>query len=170
MKIAKDMVVTFEYTLKDDDGEILDTSQDHGPLSYIHGNNQIIPGLEDALEGRQAGEAFKESIAPENAYGVRDDENIFEVPRNRFDGIDEIYAGMQVQVEGHHGIEIMTVIDFNDEMVTLDGNHPLAGMTLHFEGKIVEVREATAEEMESLLMEHDCGGCGHGQGGCCECD
>ncbi len=174
MKISKDMYVTLEYVLKDDSGEILDTSEDHGPLSYIQGNDQIIPGLEAALEGREAGDAFKETVKPDQAYGERDEENIFDVPRDRFEGIDELFVGMQVQVQNHHGIQIMTVADFDDQKVVLDGNHPLAGVTLHFEGKIIEVREATAEEIEMLSMEHECGDCcdhdhNHGcGGGCCE--
>ena len=171
MKVSKDMYVTFDYVLKDDTGEILDTSEDHGPLSYIQGNGQIIPGLEAALEGRMAGESFKETIQPENAYGLRDDENVFDVPRANFEGIDELFVGMQVQVQNHHGVQIMTVADFNNESVVLDGNHPLAGVTLHFEGKITEVREATAEEIEMLSMEHECGDdCSHGCGGGCSCE
>ncbi len=169
MNIAKDAYVTLEYTLKDDSGEILDSSENHGPLSYIHGNGQLIPGLETALEGMNAGDDFKESIPPELAYGIREDEFVHQIEKEKFSAIDDLHIGMQIQVQNMHGMQIMTVVKIEDEAVTLDGNHPLAGLTLHFEGKILDVREASPEEISMLHHQHGGDGCqGCSGGSCCQ--
>ncbi len=158
MQIAKNTVVSIDYTLTDDSGEVLDTSKGAEPLVYMQGVGNLIPGLEKALEGKQAGDQFKVSIPPEEAYGLRDEENMEDVPLSAFQGDEELEVGMQVEVQHDHGAHIMTVAAIDEDTITLDANHPLAGETLHFDVSVVSVREATAEEMQHG---HAHGGDGH---------
>jgi len=157
MKITTGSVVLFDYTLTDDDKEIIDTSKGGEPLAYIHGEGQIVKGLEKAMEGKQAGDSFKVSVAPEEAYGLHDPENISVVPADQIEGGEELEEGMQLHTEGEFGEQtvIITKIEGND--VTIDGNHPLADMTLHFDVTIREVRDATKEELDHGHV--------HGEGG-----
>lgn len=149
MKIEKDAKVRIDYTLKNDAGEVLDTSDGREPLAFLQGNGQIIPGLESALEGKEAGESFSVSITPEDGYGSYDEELVFDVPKDRFQGQDGIETGMQVQAQLQDGsTQVLTVRAIADDQVTLDANHPLAGETLHFDVKIAEVSEATKEELD----------------------
>ncbi len=148
MKITKDAVARFDYTLKNAEGETLDSSAGKGPLSYLHGHGNIIPGLEEALEGHEQGDQFSVTIPPEKAYGLHDDHLVQTLPREVFQGVDEIEVGMQFQAQGEDGAAIVTVTGVDDEGVTIDGNHPLAGVELHFTVEIVEVRPATPEELE----------------------
>lgn len=163
LKIEENKVVTFEYTLKNDSGEILDTSANHAPLVYIHGTGNIIPGLESELEGKKIGDKFQATIAPEDAYGVRYDELIQKIDREKLAHLDTIEVGMQLQAYDEDGMQILTIIEVSDKDVTLDGNHPLAGETLHFDVEVTGIREATEEEaMFGLNNGH--GGCGGGCG------
>ena len=148
MQIAKNTVVTIDYTLTNDDGQVIDTSSNSQPLAYIHGTGSIIPGLEAALEGKDSGEEVKVSIPPEQAYGERDDELKQVVPKDRFDGVDKLEPGMQFQAQSEGGVRIVTISAVEGDDVTVDANHPLAGETLHFEVAVREVREASAEELE----------------------
>lgn len=148
MQIAKDKVVTFEYTLSDADGQVLDSSKGRSPLAYLHGHGSIVPGLESALEGRGPGEELKVAVEPEQAYGQVDDNLIQAVPRERFEGIEKIEPGMQFTAQTEAGPRVITVVEVADQTVTVNANHPLAGMTLHFEVKVVDVRDATAEEVQ----------------------
>ena len=160
MQIEKDKVATLHYTLKDTDGNILDQSED-GSFVYLHGAMNIIPGLEIALSGKAAGEEFNVKVAPEDAYGVRNEEQIQEVPKGMFEEGVAIDVGMQFHAEGPNGEMIMvTVTEVKDEVVVIDGNHPLADKELHFDVKVVEVREATSEELEHGHV-HSAEGCGH---------
>jgi FKBP-type peptidyl-prolyl cis-trans isomerase SlyD len=149
MTIQNDAVATIAYTLKDDDGQVLDTSEDHGDLAYLHGHQNIVPGLEEALEGKGPGESVQATIPPEKAYGARDEQLIFQVPRERMPEETELQVGMQFEAQSSGGErQIVTLADVGDAEVTLDANHPLAGQTLHFEVTINDVREATSEELD----------------------
>lgn len=148
MQVAKDKVVAINYTLRDDEGAILDTSPDGSPLEYLHGAGNIIPGLEKALEGKQTGEDLAVTVAPEDGYGQRDDNLQQQVPKNLFEGIERIEPGMRFQAQTPGGVQIVTVKEVEDDQVTVDANHPLAGQTLNFEVKVENVREATGEELE----------------------
>ena len=135
MKIAKNKVVVMEYTLTGSDGTVLDTSDGQEPLAYIQGIGSIIPGLEVALEGKPAGYQREVTVQPENAYGVRDDSLTQTISREQFEGVDDLEVGMQFEAK-------------DDEAVTVDGNHPLAGEILNFNVNVVDVRDATPEELE----------------------
>ena len=168
MKIADDCLVTLEYTLKDDDQKVLDSSEQMGPLDYVHGYRQLIPGLEKALAGREAGESFSLTVAPQQAYGEIDPRAVFEVSRAQFPPDTQLEVGMEFETSGHH--VVITGID--GDIITLDANHPLAGKTLHFDIKIAGVRDATPEELEEVQASFagGCGSsCGTGEGGCGGC-
>lgn len=148
MQIQDNRVVSLAYTLKDDNNEIIDESTD-GSFCYLHGASNIIPGLEISLTGKIAGDELSVTVAPEQGYGVRDDERIQSVPREMFPDDVDIEPGMQFHAQGPDGQNIVVMVSNVDETtVTVDGNHPLAGVQLNFEVKILAVREATAEEME----------------------
>lgn len=158
MQIAKNSVVAFNYTLTDPQGQVIDTSQGKEPLTYLHGVGQIIPGLEKHLEGKEVGANVKVTVAPEEAYGIRDDRAIQQVPKAAFQGVPDIKPGMQFRAQGPQGqTQLVTVTKVEDDQITVDGNHPLAGVTLNFDVSIVSVREATKEEAEH--------GHAHGAGG-----
>jgi FKBP-type peptidyl-prolyl cis-trans isomerase SlyD len=165
MQIAKHSLVAIEYRLTDDDGEEIDSSGEDGPLTYVHGMQEIISGLEKALEGRSAGDHFQVTVEPGDAYGDRIDELCMEIARDEFESPDDLEIGMQFSLTDEEEDEemVVSVVDFDDEVVVVDGNHPLAGVTLHFDVKIHEVRPATAEEIERSSS-HSCGddcGCDH---------
>ena len=148
MQIADKMVVTIDYTLKDDNGNILDSSND-GNFAYLHGSNNIIPGLENALTGKLAGDEVDVKVSPAEGYGERNDSMVQAVPRDMFDSEQEIEVGMQFHAQSPEGdMVVVTVTDVDKDDITVDGNHPLAGMNLNFGVKVVDVREATAEEMD----------------------
>ena len=158
MQIAKDAVVSFDYTLTDSDGKVLDKSEGRGPLTYLHGRGGIIRGLETQLEGKQAGDAFKAVVAPEQAYGKRFEEMMQVVPRSSFPANAMIMVGQQLQATGPGGRPVnVRVSKITDKEITVDGNHPLAGVELTFDVKIVDVRAATEEELTH--------GHAHGPGG-----
>ncbi|HOP62984.1 MAG TPA: peptidylprolyl isomerase [Spirochaetota bacterium] len=165
LKVENNKVVTFEYTLKNDNGDILDTSANHSPLVYIHGSGNIIPGLESELEGKQIGDKFQASIDPENAYGIRYDELVQKIERDKLAHLDTIEIGMQLQAYDEQGMQILTVVDVSESEVTLDGNHPLAGETLHFDVEVTGIRDTTEEEAMYGLNAGG-GGCS----GCSGCD
>lgn len=174
MQISKNKVVTFEYTLTDDQGEVLDSSNQNGPLSYIHGIGHLIPGLESALEGRIAGDKITAVIPPETGYGIRDEENITTVDRKHFSHIQDIEVGSDITVQQEGNMRIMSVIAIDEKTVTLDGNHPLAGMTLNFDVKVNDVREASEHELSHALNHmngcgSDCSDCGEDGESDCGC-
>jgi FKBP-type peptidyl-prolyl cis-trans isomerase SlyD len=148
MQISKHTVAMIEYELTDDSGEVLDTSKGRGPLGYVHGVGSLIPGLESELEGKTGGDAFKVKVAPENAYGERVDEMVQAIPRSEMPADVDITVGMQFQAESPSGAQVVTVVGIDDETVTLDANHPLAGVSLNFDVQVLEVREASEEEIE----------------------
>lgn len=157
MKVADNTVVVIDYTLTNNDGEVIDSSEGAGPLSYLHGAGNIIPGLEEALLGKEAGDAVKATIEPAKAYGERHDQLQQDVPRDLFTGVEDIQVGMQFQSETEQGPVLVTVVAINDDTVTVDGNHPLAGMHLNFDVTVREVREASEEELSHGHV--------HGEGG-----
>ena len=148
MQIANEKVVSIHYTLTNDAGETLDSSEGQEPLAYLHGFGNIIAGLERALTGRSVGDKFTVAIAPTDGYGERDDEMVQSVPRSAFQGVDEIYPSMQFQAQSPEGMQLVTVIGVEGDEIILDGNHPMAGMTLNFAIEVTEVREATREELD----------------------
>jgi FKBP-type peptidyl-prolyl cis-trans isomerase SlyD len=147
MEIAKHSVVTVNYTLKDAEGKLLDTSEGREPLVYLHGVGGLIPGLEDELMGKKSGDSVNAVVPPEKAYGTRRDDLLKQVSKDGFQGEEEIQVGMQVQLETEHGPAIAVISKVEGDDVTLDLNHPLADMTLHFAVDILDVREGTADEI-----------------------
>lgn len=148
MLISLHKVVHLHYTLTNEEGDVLDSSRGDEPLAYIHGMGNIISGLEEALTGRRVGDRFQVSVPPEEAYGVRDDELVQIVPKSSFEGVKEVLPGMQFRAESADGLQLVTVLDVAGDSVTLDGNHPMAGMTLNFDVEVTEIRDATQAELE----------------------
>jgi len=146
MQVADNMAVSIHYTLTNDDGEVLDTSIGDEPLVYLHGVGNIIPGLENALHGKVAGDKFNVHIAPEDAYGELMEEMIQVISRDMFEGIDNIEVGMQFNADVSSGSGVVTVVNIEDDDITIDGNHPLAGLALTFDVEVIDVRAATEEE------------------------
>lgn len=147
MLIAKHAVVMLEYTLTAPDGEVLDTSKGRAPLSYLHGTGSIVPGLERALDGRQQGDRFDVRVSPDDGYGARDEGLVHEITRSQLPKDLEPEVGLELQARGPDGDLVLMIVAVEGERITLDGNHPLAGMELHFVGEIVGVRAATREEL-----------------------
>lgn len=148
MRIAAHKVVTIHYTLTNDDGDLLDSSEGQEPLTYLHGMGNIIAGLETALSGRGVGDKFSVSVAPADGYGERDNDMVQSVPKASFQGVDEILPGMQFQAQSPEGVQLVTVIDVDGDEVILDGNHPMAGLTLNFAVEVTGIRDATPEELD----------------------
>jgi FKBP-type peptidyl-prolyl cis-trans isomerase SlyD len=148
MKIAQNSVVTFDYTLTDSEGNILDTSEGHDSFAYIQGQGQIIPGLESAMEGRSSGDSFEITIQPENAYGQYNEDLVAAIPRDQFDSSLEIKPGMQFNAEREGQMYTLTVVEVENDKVIVDGNHPLAGYVLNFKVAVKGVRDATPEELD----------------------
>lgn len=147
MQIESNSVVTLHYTLKDNDGNVIDMSDD-GSFLYLHGAMNIVPGLENALAGKKKGEEFSVSVSPEEGYGVKEDEQIQEVPREMFEGNEDLQVGAQFHAQGPDGAAVVvTIAEVKDDVVVVDGNHALAGKDLNFEVKVVDVREASEEEI-----------------------
>ena len=143
MNITKDKVAAIHYTLRDSNGTVLDSSQGRDPLYYLHGANNLIPGMEEGLEGRAKGDHLQLDVAPEKGYGKRDPALVEEVPRKAFGG-QNIEVGMQF--EANDG-QVITVTKVGPETVTVDANHPLADQNLHFDVEVLDVRDATADEL-----------------------
>lgn len=158
MEIAENKVVAIEYTLTDSEGEVLDTSDGRGPLAYLHGKGGIIPGLETELAGKKVGDELKVTVSPEKGYGPRHDNLVSRVPKDAFGGKLEFELGLQFPVQDQQGNQrLVTIVHIEEDNVVLDANHPLAGVELTFEVKVVEVRDATEEELSH--------GHSHGEGG-----
>ncbi|OQX83364.1 peptidylprolyl isomerase [candidate division KSB1 bacterium 4484_87] len=150
MQIANDKIVIMHYKLSLDSGEVLDSSFDrNSPFSFLAGHNQIIPGLEKSLMGMKAGDKKIVDVEPGDGYGERDEKLIQVVPRDQIPGDIELFEGKVLQAQGPQGIPLeVTVVGVTDQEVTIDMNHPLAGERLHFDVEIMEVRDATDEELE----------------------
>lgn len=148
MQAQRDNVVSIHYVLRDTEGATIDQSSQGQPLSYLHGHDNIVSGLEQALEGCQQGDEIRVTLEPEQAYGSYRDELVQNVSREAFQGVDELAPGMSFQAESDIGPMIVTVKEVGEEEVTIDGNHMLAGQTLDFAVEVAGVRQATAEEIE----------------------
>lgn len=147
MSIQQDCVVSLHYTLKGEDGAVIDSSTSGQPLSYLHGHGQLVSGLERELQGKSAGDRLDVKLAPADGYGDYDAKLVERVPRRTLKGLSGIEVGMKLRARTQAGPRTVTVTRVAGDMVTLDANHPLAGRTLRFEVEITDVREATAEEL-----------------------
>lgn len=160
MKIAEKKVVVLHYAVSDSEDTLIDSSYDHNPLAVIHGTGYLIPGLEDALAGHEAGDKFEVAVEAEQAYGPRFDDYVQTVPKEMFASIEDLDVGTQLRATTDDGEQTVIVIDVQEEEITVDGNHPLAGIDLKFDVEILEVRDATEEELAHGHV-HGEGGCGH---------
>ena len=156
MQIGTHKVVSIHYTLRDNDGNIIDSSDGGAPLTYIQGIGNLILGMEEGLEGKSKGDKVDIKVSPEKGYGVRNDEMIQQVPKTAF-GDQEVKAGMQFQAQTGHGTQVVTITEIGTDTVTVDGNHPLAGVELNFAVEVMSIREASKEELDHGHV--------HGEGG-----
>lgn len=157
MEISKNKVVHIDYTLKDKEGSLIDTSKGHQPLAYIHGIGNLIPGLEKELEGKKVGDKIKAEISPADGYGKRDEQLIQKVPLEQFPESEKLKVGMQIQIHTNLGVGIGKIAGVSDKEISIDLNHPLADVELHFNVEIMSVREASEEEIQHGYV--------HGDGG-----
>lgn len=157
MSIQANAVVSIHYAVSDESGEQLDSSAGKDPLTYLHGANNIISGLEKALEGKDVGDQVQVNIPPEEAYGERMEQLVEAVPREAFGDVENLEVGMRFQAQTDKGEISVVITDIEDDQVTVDGNHPLAGKALNFDVEVSDVREATEEEIAH--------GHAHGAGG-----
>lgn len=148
MKVTSNSVVSLDYTLKNNAGVVIDSSKGHSPLVYLHGVGGLIPGLENEIEGMKKGQAKTVVVQPEHGYGEKSDELLYVVPKSGFQGEEEMQVGMQVELDSDNGPALAFISKIDGEDITLDLNHPLAGEVLTFDISVVDVREATAEEIE----------------------
>jgi FKBP-type peptidyl-prolyl cis-trans isomerase SlyD len=147
MKISQDLVVSIHYTLTNNSGDLLDSSEGQEPLAYIHGHGNIIPGLEAALLEKEVGDVFDVKIPPKDAYGTRDANLEREVSQDVFKGVEKIEEGMQFRANTEDGMRVFTVTNVDGERVTIDGNHPLADVELNFKVEVMDIRKASEEEL-----------------------
>lgn len=148
MKIEEGKVVILNFILTDQDGTVLEDTKEVGDFGYIQGFGDFIPAVEEALEGKTAGYKTKLVLKPEEGYGMYQEDLIYEMPKSDFEGFDDIYEGLDFQAETDEGgIIPLSIVEINDEFIVADGNHPFAGKTITFELEVVEVREATEEEV-----------------------
>lgn len=160
MQITPNTAVSIHYTLTSDAGEEIDSSIGGEPLAYLHGNGNIISGLEKALDGKEVGDKFTAHIPASEAYGQVFEDRVQTISREMFDGIDTIEVGMQFHADVSEGPGIVTVVAVDGDNITIDGNHPLAGMPLNFDIEVIDVRPATAEEIDHGHI-HGAGGHHH---------
>ena len=149
MAIAKNKVVRIDYELTDPDGQVLDSSKQRGPLTYLHGLGNLIPALEEELEGKEQGQEVDLKLDPEQAYGQKDENLVQQVPRKMFQHVENLEEGMRFEAQTDEGSQVVTVVGVDEENVTVDANHPLAGVPLHFSVNVLEVRDATDEEVNA---------------------
>ncbi|MDH5605919.1 MAG: peptidylprolyl isomerase [Anaerolineae bacterium] len=147
VEVADRVVVGIEYTLTVE-GEVLDSSEEDGPLEYLQGFHNIIPGLEKELAGMKVGESKSVVVQPEDGYGEYDEDALMDVPRSEFPESIPLEEGVELHVTDEDGDELLTtIVEVGDETVILDANHPLAGKELNFEVKVISLREASEEEI-----------------------
>lgn len=158
--IADFKAVEIHYTLTNTAGEVIDSSADLDPLPYIHGIEALVPGLEKELAGKSVGDKIIASVSPAEGYGEKNPEMTQAIPRELFEFDGDIEIGMRFEAEAANGVELVTVIGLDEQTITIDANHPLAGETLNFDVEIISIRDATAEELEHGHI-HTEGGCGH---------
>lgn len=148
MQVTSDSVVTMHYTLTDPSGEVLDSSQGKDPLAYLHGHGNIIAGLEKQIEGKSAGDKLVAEVPASEAYGEHNPQLVVEASRSQFPGEADLQPGMQFQADTPEGTRIAQITKIEGETVTVDTNHPLAGVDLKFAVEVVEVRAASKEEID----------------------
>ncbi|OZG71182.1 peptidylprolyl isomerase [Hahella sp. CCB-MM4] len=148
MSITKDKVVQFNYILKDTSGEQLETTYDDEPVTYLHGHDNVLAGLEEALEGKNAGDKFDVTLPPEKAYGVPAEDSIKRISKKYLKHAGRYKVGDTVPVKSDNGVHLVTVKKVGHSMVDIDTNHPFAGKTLTFELEVLDVRDAEPEEIE----------------------
>lgn len=154
MKISKDKVVTFHYALVNAEGEVLDGSRGAEPLPYLHGHNNIVPGLERAMDGHVVGDKFKVNVSPSEGYGLRDEDKVSLVERASFANFAALDVGMMYQMEDENGdTQLVSITQIDDNDVTVDANHPFAGLELNFDVEIMDIREATEDELSAGRIE-----------------
>ncbi len=146
MQVADNTAVSIHYTLTNDEGEVLDSSIGDEALVFLQGSGNIISGLEKAMVGKVAGDKFNVRIAPEEAYGELMEDMIQVISRDMFEGVDDVEVGMQFHADVSFGTGVVTVVSIDDDNITIDGNHPLAGVALTFDVEVIDVRPATEEE------------------------
>ncbi len=159
MQITDKLAVSIHYILTNGAGEELDNSRNEEPMVYLHGAGQIIPGLENALLGKKVTDKFKVTIAPEDAYGERSDDMLQVVPMDMFADAGKVEVGMQFHADASNGVSVVTVTKVENDEVTIDGNHPLAGETLTFDVEVMDIRPATEDELSSQHIHGE--GCNH---------
>jgi FKBP-type peptidyl-prolyl cis-trans isomerase SlyD len=165
MRITKNHVVTIDYTLRDSEHQILESSEGSEPLAYLHGYQSIIPGLEQALEDKSAGDAFTVTIPAAEAYGERDEQLVITVPLDSFEDAGAVKEGMQFEADTPDGYRLLTVTQVGNKTATVDINHPMAGMDLTFDITVKTVREADPGEISHGHIHHahhhhETGNCG----------
>lgn len=160
MQVAKDRVVRFHYTLSDAAGAVMESSQGGQPLAMLWGHGGLIVGVERALEGKAAGDSFEVRVSPEDGYGERHDTLIQRLPKKYFRQAERLKPGMVTEVKTPQGARAVTVLKVGLSVIDVDGNHPLAGQTLNFAIDVVDVREASAEEIDHGHVHGD-GGAHH---------
>lgn len=186
-RIIRNKVATFDYTVTDEQGQLIDTSLEYGPLSYIHGKGTLVPGLEAAMDGKSSGDSFSIKLTPSQGYGERDDSLIHVFTRKELVKLGNLKVGMQLQAQDTKGERTLVVTEIDGDTITLDENHPLAGKTIKFDINVLSVRDATQDELYSeqafsIACHADCQngcqdhhseihGCGHhGTDHSCGCD
>jgi FKBP-type peptidyl-prolyl cis-trans isomerase SlyD len=147
MQVADNMAVSIHYTLSNDEGDVIDSSVGDDALVYLHGQGNIISGLEQALYGKKVGDKFNVRIPAEDAYGEFMEDRVQVIPRSMFEGIDELEVGMKFHADVSSGPGVVSIVAIDGDDITIDGNHPLAGMPLTFEVEIVDIRPASREEI-----------------------
>ena len=147
MQIGDRTVASFHYTLTDEAGTVIDSSRGREPLAYLHGAGNIVPGLEKEMVGHAVGDTFDVTVSPEEGYGQHEPQLVQVVPREAFQGVDDLQVGMEFQAHTAHGPMSVAIAHIDGDAVTVDGNHPLAGKKLHFAIEVTEVRDASLEEL-----------------------
>ncbi|EIJ68551.1 peptidylprolyl isomerase [Pasteurella bettyae] len=181
MKVAKNIVVGIAYQVRTEDGVLVDEAPANQPLEYLQGHNNLVIGLENALEGKSVGDKFEVRVKPEEGYGEYNENMVQRVPKNVFVGVDDLEVGMRFIADTDMGPLPVVITEVSDDEVVVDGNHMLAGQELLFTVEVVSAREATPEEIAHGHIHsgdhhhHHEGGCGcgghdhdhdHGHGGC----
>ncbi len=154
VEIGPGAFVRIHYSLRDSRGNLLESTDGEDPHSFVFGMGAVVPGLEMALEGSRAGDVVNATVSPEDAYGLRDDTDVFEVDREEFPDPQNAVIGQEFSAEGDDGTTLtMRVVSVHDDHVTVDANHPLAGETLNFQVRVIEVRKATDDELIAARAE-----------------
>ena len=148
MVIEKNKAVTIHYTLKDKEGQVIDSSEGKTPLSYIQGIGNIVVGLEKQLDGKKEGDKLDAKVSPEEGYGLKKDELIRTLPKDQFSDLGDLSIGLNFYIESPQGPVPATIIEITDETISFDMNHSLAGQTLYFSVEVISIREASDEELE----------------------